>query len=162
MTCRLSLHGADMSMADYDGRTALHLASEGGHLPLLGELVSYRQQLSHGDLHGWTVLHMEAMSGRCSSVRHLLSCGADVNRCDNDGWTPLHSAVFYGDRATIEAIARHRNCDVSATCRPDESDDKKITAGMTPASMAEKFQKQEAINFFKQFQQEKTAEAKRK
>ena len=38
---RLVARGADLEAADYDGRTALHLAASEGHLPLVKYIVEY-------------------------------------------------------------------------------------------------------------------------
>ncbi|NKB47232.1 MAG: glutaminase A [Legionellales bacterium] len=72
---RLAAIGVDLSSADYDGRTALHLAAAEGHLPLVCYLIKQIDDIAPLDRWGNTPLD-DAQRGRHSSIITLLS-GSD-------------------------------------------------------------------------------------
>ncbi|KAK1340603.1 hypothetical protein QTO34_019174 [Cnephaeus nilssonii] len=89
-------HGADPSLRDRHGRSALHRAAAAAGAR--GAEVDARDAL------GLTPLHHAARSGHVDVASHLLDRGAQVNAT---GWlhsTPLHLAVERGHSPTAELL----------------------------------------------------------
>ena len=95
----LFAHGADRSVCDNKGQTALHrLAGSPSYddpiNPDLLEMFIPFVDLNKADINGWTALHWMARNLRqVEPCRLLVSRGADVNAVDNKGNTPVHQAV---------------------------------------------------------------------
>ncbi|XP_008576387.1 PREDICTED: ankyrin repeat domain-containing protein 65 [Galeopterus variegatus] len=97
-------HGADPSIRDRHGRSALHRAAAGGHLPAVQLLVAWGAEVDAQDSLGFTPLHHAARGGHVEVAIHLLDRGAQVNAV---GWlhkTPLHLATEHGHGLTIELL----------------------------------------------------------
>lgn len=99
----LLLKGADASVQDCDGDTALSLALERGHQETV--------QVLRKHLKGSTVvsgksltLHQAAAQGSLTEVLDLLDAGQSPNQTDPDGNTPLMLAVKSSSIATIRAL----------------------------------------------------------
>lgn len=65
------------------GRTALHVACEGGHLSTASLLVSRGAAREARDNSGRTPLHQAAVHRHTELVRVLLEAGCNVNATDN-------------------------------------------------------------------------------
>ncbi|KAJ5106293.1 hypothetical protein N7456_002968 [Penicillium angulare] len=95
----LLAHGADRSICDNKGQTALHkLGSSPSYddpiSPDLLEMFIPFVDLNQADINGWTALHWMARNLRqVEPCRLLVKRGADVNVVDNKGNTPVHQAV---------------------------------------------------------------------
>ena len=96
----------DMTFANIDGFTAIHLAAQGGHLPCLKLLIDTQIKMGQGSArpykcttnarHGkWTALHLAASAGHHDTTMYLLTRG-----CDPDAKTKTN------DPMTAEALAR--------------------------------------------------------
>ncbi|ELK23625.1 39S ribosomal protein L20, mitochondrial [Myotis davidii] len=97
-------HRADPSLRDRHGRSALHRAAAGGHLPAVQLLAARGAQVDARDALGLTPLHHAARSGHVEVASHLLDRGAQVNAA---GWlhaTPLHLAVERGHSPAAELL----------------------------------------------------------
>uniref|UniRef100_A0AAY5E7I8 Uncharacterized protein n=1 Tax=Electrophorus electricus TaxID=8005 RepID=A0AAY5E7I8_ELEEL len=101
--------GAQVDLADGDGRTALSVAAlcvpsaagGRGH----GEVVSLLLEKVDGiDGEGRTALCLAAAKGSVEVVRTLLDRGLDENHKDDLGWTPLHAAACEGHRSTCAVL----------------------------------------------------------
>ena len=55
--------GADITIADNNGRTALHLASINGHLDIVRLLLTEGADITIADNDGWTALHYASDRG---------------------------------------------------------------------------------------------------
>ena len=94
-------HGADLSMPDADGRTAVNHAAMGAHREILALLFEKGASLNDRDNGGGTSLHQAiadthanaSLNARIETVRWLLSNGAHPNVTDNGGRTPLMLAA---------------------------------------------------------------------
>lgn len=65
------------------GYNPLHLACFGGHITVVGLLLSRSAELLHsGDKHGKTGLHIAAQHGRYQMCEVLLGQGAEINATD--------------------------------------------------------------------------------
>jgi len=65
------------------GYNALHLACFGGHVTVVGLLLSRAADLLHSsDLNGKTCLHIAATYGHYAMVEVLLGQGAEINATD--------------------------------------------------------------------------------
>lgn len=97
-------HGADSSLKDRHGRSALHRAAAGGHLLAVQLLAAWGADVDARDTLGLTPLHHAARGGHMEVAGHLLARGAKV---DAAGWlhvTPLHLAVERGHGSTAELL----------------------------------------------------------
>lgn len=65
------------------GRTALHMACEGGHCSTAAILVSRGAAKESRDYSGRTPLHLAAVHRHTELVRELLECGCDVDATDS-------------------------------------------------------------------------------
>jgi len=84
--------GADVSSADADGKTPLHIASERDHEAVARLLVDWGADVSSADKYGRTPLHIASERGHGAVARLLVDRGADVSSADKYGRTPLHIA----------------------------------------------------------------------
>jgi len=125
--------GADVSLTDFYGKTALDYALEHeGPVKLLlragatrGQhdvekegymlynavnqgIIPLVQVLTEIDVNtrhqGVTALMWAARSGQAYSLKTLLDAGADVNQRDEKGWTPLHFAIHNADLKSLEFL----------------------------------------------------------
>ena len=75
------------------GKTALHFASQKGHIESLQSLLKHGGDPNISDIKGSTALHDAAKYGNEACISILVNNGACVNAQNNSGWTPLHMAV---------------------------------------------------------------------
>lgn len=114
----LLCHGADPSLTDNQGQTALTLAAKQGHVGVLQVLLDWVQEqrskgsaahtlLEHADSEGWTALRSAAWGGHKEAVRRLLEAGAEVDGCDSDGRTALRAAAWGGHEEILLTLLGH-------------------------------------------------------
>lgn len=114
----LLCRGADPSLHDNQGQTALILAARQGHVGVLQVLMSWVQEqgikspaaqtlLEHADNEGWTALRCAAWGGYKEAVSVLLDAGADVDGCDSDGRTALRAAAWGGHEEVLLTLLDH-------------------------------------------------------
>lgn len=96
--------GADVSLADENGGTALHHAAQRGALDAMRLLLGAGATLDRADTDGNTALDWAATTGQPSSIRFLLGAGAAL---DAGRFPTLHTAIAtYGETyANIESVA---------------------------------------------------------
>jgi ankyrin repeat protein len=98
----LLARGANVDVADEDGRTPLHQAVLGNSIGLVGLLIESGATVDAKDHHGYTPLHFAAQEYAPMIARILVAKGADPNARDEDGNSVLWRAVFSaGDREEI-------------------------------------------------------------
>lgn len=85
--------GADLSLANLQGRTALHLAADQDHALVVAALCAAGAPLAALDFHGHTALHLAAWQDHRDSVRALVAARAPLAARDINGDTPLALAA---------------------------------------------------------------------
>ena len=106
--------GADASIENYDGETAMQAASNAlvrralrappGRVTTSHLSSTMRKSVQHGGdpadettgLSLRSALHVAAMASDLDSIEYLLAAGATVNLRDGNGWTALHYCAHYG------------------------------------------------------------------
>lgn len=79
----------------------MHLACFGGHMSVVGLLLSRSAELLQScDRYGKTGLHIAAMHGHYQMVEILLGQGAEINASDKNGWTPVSNFQTHWKRPT--------------------------------------------------------------
>ena len=97
--------GADASLADVDGMTVLHLASQVDDPQYLGVLMARRIDVDLANtVTGETPLFEAIMHDREEQFLELMAAGADVDATDNLGNTPLHAAAKVNDARRALAL----------------------------------------------------------
>ncbi|KAJ5364696.1 uncharacterized protein N7496_010409 [Penicillium cataractarum] len=90
----------DVNFKDFDERTLLSWAAEGGQLEFVQYLVQLGATVNSKCMEKRTPLSYAAQSGHFTMVRWLLDQGAETydstRLSDRDGLTPLHYAAFEG------------------------------------------------------------------
>ncbi|XP_039975538.1 LOW QUALITY PROTEIN: nuclear factor NF-kappa-B p105 subunit-like [Xiphias gladius] len=93
----LLLAGADATLTDRHGNTALHLASQqegGGMVQFLLQHRELRGLLDHANTAGLCAIHLAVLSNQLSALRELLEGGANVEAQERScGRTALHLAT---------------------------------------------------------------------
>ena len=87
-----------------EGMAALHLAAQGGNVPVVELLLSKGARTDARDIFGRTPVHLAAQYGERESVSYLLDHGADVNAKDKLGFNPLSSAAQEGHVPLIDLL----------------------------------------------------------
>ncbi len=99
--------GADPSIVDQQGRTALFIAAQAGHASCVEVLAKVGVGLNACT--GWqgTALHAAAQGGHTECIEVLVMMGANLNATKaGDGGTALHSAAFSGHAPSIVALLK--------------------------------------------------------
>ncbi|CAK9076997.1 Ankyrin-3 (ANK-3) (Ankyrin-G) [Durusdinium trenchii] len=95
-----------MLRRDEDGRPALHIAAEEGHVQcmslLLEALAGVHAEKDKPTLAGATPLHLAALNGHLEAVRTLLEAQCHTDARTSGGKTPLHGEIV---RLLLEAGA---------------------------------------------------------
>ncbi|XP_076857757.1 uncharacterized protein ankrd50l [Brachyhypopomus gauderio] len=114
----LLCRGADPSLSDNQGQTALTLSARQGHVGVMQVLLEWAQDqgrdgpavralTEHADCEGWTALRSAAWGGHKESVKMLLEAGAEVDGCDADGRTALRAAAWGGHEEILLTLLDH-------------------------------------------------------
>ena len=139
----LLYHGADLTLCDNSGMTALHFVAKssrsGDAVTMLlnagapinvkcgtSNFTWYMRSVDRDLLtHQFTPLHFAALACNCVAVDQLLAYGADANLCDAKERTPLRLVMFFSQFVTIDhrdAFNRVRDAlkvaEVSPTRKP--------------------------------------------
>ena len=127
--------GADVTVADGRGTTALHHVCERDINTARVDRADRVRALmdDHGapvnatDKEGRTALHRAAEAGHAEAVKVLVQHpDCRVNATNELGWTSLHDAARAGHTESVKVLVSHPSCDVSIT---DED-------GLTAADLA--------------------------
>ena len=73
-------------------KTALHKASENGHLKMVKVLIHIGAEIEAKDEDGWTPLHFAAFNDKLDVVKYLIKKGSKIHAKDNHQQTALHKA----------------------------------------------------------------------
>jgi ankyrin repeat protein len=84
--------GADVSVADMDEWTPLHVAAS-KDLAIVKLVYEAGGNIHAQANNSGTVLYEAVVEGQRTIAEWLLSLGADVLATNNDGWTPLHGVA---------------------------------------------------------------------
>ena len=104
--------GADVSTADENGNTPLHIASEYGNQEVARLLIEQGADISAATKDGAAPLHNASQNGHQEVTRLLVERGADVSPATKDGTTPLHLASLNGYQ-DVARLLIDRGVDVS-------------------------------------------------
>ena len=96
----------EIDSQDTDGKSALMIAAENGHLESLELLRGYGADPGVLDNEGRTALHLAATSSHTHVVHSLLQAGADSSIADKTGNTALHLAAMKGQVDIVTDILR--------------------------------------------------------
>lgn len=99
----LNAPGIDLTMVNYQGRTSLGAAVEGGSFEIVELLVPRVDIQETVDRHESNALHLAALCGHADIVR-LLIPHIDPNLTDESGRTPLMLAVASDSTAALSAL----------------------------------------------------------
>jgi ankyrin repeat protein len=109
-------HGADISQG-FKGITALHMASQYGHVEVVRYLISLPEVKVNceRDGDGDTPLHRAAAYGKVDVLKLLLNHpDVDVNSSTSMKRTPLHEASSSGYLQVVELLLKHPDVDVNS------------------------------------------------
>ena len=113
----LTQNGADVNIANPDGKTPLWFAAEGGSVRGVEVLLNSGADISTRDAASGDPILLTAAqnSNDCyECVELLISKGADVNETGNDGFTALMSAAIEGNLRCIKLFV-NKGADVNTT-----------------------------------------------
>ncbi|XP_075210375.1 uncharacterized protein LOC142317714 [Lycorma delicatula] len=88
-----TLENIDLEATDIEEKTALHHASQGGHLQTVTKLVQFKADTKNRDKRGRTPLHLACEQGHTSVAEFLIKHESDLEARDIEGNSPLHLAV---------------------------------------------------------------------
>lgn len=98
--------GADLSIQNRRGRTALYEAVMWEHMEQTCQLIEYGSDLEIPDNQGWTPLYAAVFQGHARMTKILCERGALVDEKDKTGQTPLHYAISQGHHAIVELLVQ--------------------------------------------------------
>jgi len=94
----------NINKKDEDGRTALMLASEYGHIEVVKSLLANGANINENGYFGETALILASENRRIEIVKYLLANGANINDKDNYGTTALISASQEGPIEIVKSL----------------------------------------------------------
>jgi ankyrin repeat protein len=101
-------YGASLKTRTRSGNTALHLASEEGHLSVVKHLVErWRDDVHSLNYEKEMPLHLAARKGREYMVKYFVEKGCNINVTSDNSSTCLHFACENGHYKTVEYLLKH-------------------------------------------------------
>jgi len=100
-------HGAILDGQDFNGQTALHVASEKGSGPMVSTLLWSRAMVDAKDNAGSTPLCVAASRGKLNVAVLLLEAGANPAESGWNGNTPLHLACWCGHQKVVSLLQQN-------------------------------------------------------
>eukprot|EP00435_Cladocopium_sp_Y103_P008067 s2243_g2.t1 len=125
---------ADRNSALRKGKTALHLATQGGHWEIARLLLDAGAEKNGATVVGLTPLMLAVLMAHLELVQLLLDAGADKNIEAKDGFTPLHLAV---QKAHLDVARLLLSCGVETN--------RKTASGQTSLDLAAQHQEVEVV-----------------
>ncbi|RDD38699.1 Transient receptor potential cation channel subfamily A member 1 [Trichoplax sp. H2] len=107
--------------SDYDGRTVIHKAVQGGNMEAVLLCLRNSADIAAYQRDGTTALHIAAAGGLTDIADALIQSFAPIEAKDNQGRTSLHLASMYGHLKVVKVLVENR-------ARIDLVDDKLRTA----------------------------------
>jgi ankyrin repeat protein len=96
---------ANMALRNFEGKTALHFASQKGLISLVKAMHARNpNHLELADNSGKTALILAAENGKLKCVKGLIELGANVHHATLTSTTALHGAVDAGHLTVIDAL----------------------------------------------------------
>lgn len=107
IACLVEL-GADVNMANNDGKNPLILAADKGNISIIEYLVAKGAEVNQVDRKSnVSPVFLAAQNGHEEIVKYLVECCANVNRERGDGATPLWIANKNGHIAIVKYLLEH-------------------------------------------------------
>ena len=104
----LETAGANVnSISDYNGGTAIHIASHNGWDDVVEKLIEHGSTVNLRDSDGETPLHKASASGWPSTIEKLINHGLNINEKNKREETPLHKASFSGGYRAVEKLIQY-------------------------------------------------------
>ncbi|KAI5737096.1 hypothetical protein M8J76_009979 [Diaphorina citri] len=97
-------HVCDLDHQDTNGLTALHYATDLGHIEVVKFLINAGCRVDVGEIENLTALHLASARGHTELVELLVKAGANVNRKTSDKSSPLHYASARGFTDTVNLL----------------------------------------------------------
>ncbi|WP_159596173.1 ankyrin repeat domain-containing protein [Hydrogenophaga sp. BPS33] len=98
-------HGVDLNECDAFGLTALHHASQKGHLDIVRFILSQAPHQVHATAkQGDTPLHAASRAGHHGVVQLLLDHKASIHQANTAGLMPLHLALEWKHEETVRLL----------------------------------------------------------
>jgi ankyrin repeat protein len=114
-------YGASLTSRTDSGNTALHLASEAGHMSLVKYLVELNTDGVYTlNYENETPLNLVARNGRDYLLSYFAENGCNINSTSANGATCLHVACENGHYATVECLLKH-GAEVNAMNSADQT-----------------------------------------
>ncbi|KAL8689137.1 MAG: hypothetical protein Q9218_005122 [Villophora microphyllina] len=104
--------GASLTPMGSDGKTAIHLASQKGHVDAVRLFLERGVSADIRDGVGKTPLHFATFRGSLETVKLLLSRGANIRAQNYDGETVLHTCLHYEPDDEVVSLLLHRGVGV--------------------------------------------------
>ncbi|XP_054740662.1 ankyrin repeat domain-containing protein 11 [Anastrepha obliqua] len=102
-----------LSIQNFAGFTALHLAAQNGHNQSCRELLLAGANPDVENYYGDTALHTACRYGHAGAARILISAFCDVNKKNLNGDTPLHITSAMG-RHKLSRILLEAECEINS------------------------------------------------
>lgn len=142
--------GADVNCQDEDGRTALSLACELGHLDVVKLLVQFNADPDVSDAWGNSALMYAAFSGQSQVLEFLVRAfkrlGLRLDRTNNSGHSAIEVANFFGHTHCVQILKfpcrRSFVSDESCTETSNTTDGEFRLPNKLPRCVLERFSKQ--------------------
>lgn len=96
--------GADTSLRDSEGRTALHDACSSGQIRSVRLLIDKVGNIDAVDQKGGTALHNATSARHAAAIELLVQGGANPDARDTQGYAPLHKAAAQGSVEVVNAL----------------------------------------------------------
>jgi ankyrin repeat protein len=101
-------HNTSVNLVTEDGRTALHLASDKGHLDIAQLLIEHNACVDLANRYGTSALHLTSDKGHLNIARLLIEHSASVDLATKDGETALHIALDNGHLDIAQLLIEHK------------------------------------------------------
>ena len=131
--------GADINLADSDGRTPLYRACWNNYLEIARLLIKGNADVNLAEKDGETPLHVACWNNNLEIAKLLIERGADINLADSDDETPLYRACLR-NKLEIARLLIESNADVTAALNKANNDGNEKMVGFINKQVDERRQ----------------------